>query len=459
MRYYGKRLLLSILHSLIYLKRFFVWIGMRAGRVLGIGVRAYQGTIGLWLYKGLFFLKKRWGGSLHLPGPRMLEFAGKRGTLQFVFLIIGIVLMIPETRLFTASSTGIAGRDTLLYQLVGPGEQDFSLEEITVDDGMFRDDINIPGWREGSLSADQLAAPGGEFSPEFEDLSSISVDGTAVTKPTILPGAELPVEDSASDVEKTGRTKIVRYAVKPGDTIGAIAEAHGVTVATILWANNLSIRSYIRPGDTLDILPVDGVIHKVKSGENVTKIAKTYDTTPDKIIAFNRLQKEGADIIIGEELIIPDGKKPAPIAPARTIAGSALRKITAPPPSITAPAGSGYIWPTNVRRVTQYFGWRHTGIDIAGSAGTPLYAAKSGRVIKSQCGWNGGYGCYIIIDHGNGVHTLYGHNSQLYVSVGDDVEQGQAIAAMGSTGRSTGPHIHFEVRVGGRRANPLQYVR
>ena len=162
--------------------------------------------------------------------------------------------------------------------------------------------------------------------------------------------------------------------------------------------------------------------------------------------------------MIGEELIIPGGEKPQPVyvPPVRK---SALGSIGAPPPSIGAPAGSGYLWPTTVRRITQYFGLRHTGVDIAGPVGTPLYAAKAGIVTKSQCGWNGGYGCYVVVDHGSGVETLYGHASELLVTAGEDVSQGQTIALMGSTGRSTGPHVHFEVHLNRRLQNPLQYIR
>lgn len=98
-------------------------------------------------------------------------------------------------------------------------------------------------------------------------------------------------------------------------------------------------------------------------------------------------------------------------------------------------------------------------MDIAGPIGTAIYAAKGGTVVKAQPGWNGGYGTYIILDHGDGLQTLYGHNSQLFVAVGEVVSQGQTIAAMGSTGRSTGPHLHFEVRVNGSRLNPLKYIR
>src|SRR5690606_15862060 len=142
-------------------------------------------------------------------------------------------------------------------------------------------------------------------------------------------------------------------------------------------------------------------------------------------------------ISIGDQLIIPGGRTPQvrsqpTYTPPSTIQKVAepLNKIAAPQPSVNAPAGSGYVWPTTVRRITQYYGFQHTGVDIAGPIGTPLIAARSGRVIRSQCGWNGGYGCYVILDHGGGIQTLYAHSSRLLVSVNEYVNQGQTIALM-----------------------------
>ena len=178
----------------------------------------------------------------------------------------------------------------------------------------------------------------------------------------------------------------------------------------------------------------------------------------NEIVSYNKLA-DASDIVIGEQLIIPNGVKVAVVYASTPSTKSVFRQVSAPPPSIDAPAGSGFLWPAGVRRISQYYGWQHTGLDIAGPIGTPLYASKSGTVIKSQCGYNGGYGCYIILDHGGGVQTLYGHSSQLLVSVGEKVIQGQTIALMGSTGRSTGPHIHFEVRINGVRENPLKYIK
>jgi murein DD-endopeptidase MepM/ murein hydrolase activator NlpD len=123
------------------------------------------------------------------------------------------------------------------------------------------------------------------------------------------------------------------------------------------------------------------------------------------------------------------------------------------------PSTTKLAWPTSATRITQYFSWRHPGLDLAAKVGTPLYAAESGKVTISQGGYNGGYGNTIVIDHGGGMKTRYGHASKLYVKVGDTVERGEVIAAMGSTGRSTGSHLHFEVIINGTKYNPLSYIR
>ncbi len=436
-------ILLFLLRGLVYLKRAGLWVLQRFLWAFDHLASVYRSTIGFWLYKIFFLFKRKVMGAI---SPQLLT----RGVLQVLSLLIGFIFMFPESKAITKEETFIPGRRTVLYQLVGPGEQDFSLEEIIAEEAVIGVPKDERSWRSGTASAQPGILIGGAIEGANNGLVAVSRGGTALTKPTILPGATLPGVSSSQ-----ARSEVVFYDVRPGDVIGVIAEQYGVSVASILWANNLTVRSYIRPGDKLKIPPVSGIIHTVKKGDTVAKIAKQYKAKEEDIIIFNRLQPGGADIAIGEELVVPGGQREI-VVPVRS---RALVNIVAPSGSIEAPAGSGYIWPAGVRRITQYFGLRHTGVDIGGPFGTAIYAARTGVVTRSGCGWNGGYGCYIVIDHGGGVQTAYGHSSQLYVSVGQEVAQGQTISAMGSTGRSTGPHLHFEVRVNGRRQNPLRYIR
>ena len=455
MKKIGFSILLYLLKGLIYLKRALVWLFNLIFYSVGVLTGWLNRNFGFHIYKIVYRFKKI-TGKIKIPWDnRFIEFFGKRSTLQIVLFVVCVVVMIPHSKLYSRDNTTIAGRDTLLYELVGPGYQDFDIEEVALDITSFEGSSN-PVWREGSVGSVSPSTAGIEVPRETQEIVGVSAGGTALTKPTILPGVDLPTE---ATVDTTGRSDIIYYTVQPGDIIGAIAEKYDISVLTILWANNLTTRSYIRPGDELQILPVDGLIHKVKSGDTVSKIASVYGATIDDIIKTNRLQRDGGDIVIGEELLVPGGEKPTPTPVYTVTAPSSFRSVAAPPPSVNAPAGSGYLWPAGVRYISQYYGWRHTGLDIAGKLGTPIYATRGGTVIKSQCGYNGGYGCYIIIDHGGGVQTLYGHHSELYVSSGQQVSQGQTIAAMGSTGRSTGPHLHFEVIINGYKQNPLQYVR
>jgi murein DD-endopeptidase MepM/ murein hydrolase activator NlpD len=419
--------------------------------------KLYHDTVGFYLYKAFFSLARKIQIFLEPWRNSVVDAFGKRSTLQFVLLAIGIIVMVPHTKLYSQDVIGVPGQKTLLYSLVGPGDLDFAIEEVEIDvTTLGRSDARP--WTEGAVvSQPALVSPNDPIILP-QEITSISAGGSALSKPTIISGdavVTLPTGETGS----TNRTKTVTHKVQSGDTIGAIAERYGISVETILWANNLSARSYIRPGDDLKILPASGVLHKVKRGESVNRIAKLYDVEAEEIIDENRLQNDGSDIVIGEELLVPGARKQSSRVVSASRRSSAFSGVAAPPPSASAPAGSGYLWPTNVRRITQYYGWRHTGLDIGGPVGSPLYASKGGRVIRSQCGWNGGYGCYVIIDHGGGVQTLYAHATRLHVSVGQQVRQGQTIALMGSTGRSTGPHIHYEVRVNGRRQNPLRYIR
>lgn len=273
----------------------------------------------------------------------------------------------------------------------------------------------------------------------------LAQDQTTLLKPIVI----------STEPSTAARQSIETYLVQNGDTISSVAQKFDLNVSTLLWENGLSIRSMLRVGQKISILPTDGISYTLKRGDTLAQIAKRYKINIDTIQDFNNLSDK---LSYGKKIILP-GARPitAPIEyrpPAQTNIASNLK-----PSRVSAPvSNSKFLWPTAARRISQYYGWRHTGVDIAGPIGTPLYAAEDGLVIKA--GWNrGGYGYYIIIDHGNGLATLYGHASKLQVSVGEQVVRGQQIALMGSTGRSTGPHLHFEVRINSRVTNPLRYVR
>lgn len=244
--------------------------------------------------------------------------------------------------------------------------------------------------------------------------------------------------------------RISVYVVRKGDTLSDIASMFNVSVNTIIWANDLSSMRDVHPGDTLVILPISGIDHKVVKGDTLKSIAKKYHGDAGEIAQFNGIDEDSL-LAIGTTIIVPGGEIVAPPAPTRIPGTTALR----------APSRGGgvflpgyYINPLPSGRVTQgIHGWN--GIDIGAARGTPIYAAASGTVVvvRSGGGWNGGYGNYIVIQHNNGTQTLYSHNSSNLVSTGQSVTQGQTIGYVGSSGRSTGTHLHFEVR---GAANPLR---
>ncbi|MBT5808312.1 M23 family metallopeptidase [Candidatus Uhrbacteria bacterium] len=257
-------------------------------------------------------------------------------------------------------------------------------------------------------------------------------------------------EDVRPEVPKRSETE--SYLVQEGDTIGQIAERFGLNISTILWSNSLTFTSTIRPGDTLDILAQDGVLYTVKSGDTLSRIANSYNVEVDTIIKENGLASANA-LSIGDQLLLIDGEPPTPVSTTRRSA-SVAKLFTAP--STTSSSG-GWVWPTDWRVITQYYGWRHTGLDVDGDYSTFSYAARGGVVIYS--GWRNGYGLTVELDHGDGFVTRYAHHSKNYVSYGEVVSTGQALAQTGTTGRSTGTHLHFEIIKNGRFQNPLDYVR
>ncbi len=269
-------------------------------------------------------------------------------------------------------------------------------------------------------------------------------DDTALVKINVPTGANIVVRD-----------RIMTHVVQEGDMVSNIARLYGLSVNTIIWNNDIGSSGVIRPGQQLKILPYDGVLYAVKKNDTLAKIASTYQSSVDSIIEKNKLA-DASDVQIGENIIIPNGIKPVVLVRRSVSTGrEVIENIFYPTPS---DGGTKLLWPTAARRITQYFGFRHTGLDIADKKGTPIYAAEAGKVERVLY-QRTGYGYHIIINHGGDLRTLYGHASKIFVQEGQTVARGDVIALMGSTGRSTGPHLHFEVRVKGKRVNPLGYIK
>ena len=280
---------------------------------------------------------------------------------------------------------------------------------------------------------------------------------SAPSFPSVL-SASVESSNTSTLVSDKNRGEIVEYEVQEGDTVSGIAGKFGLDEETILWQNSLTSASRIKPGQKLEILPVVGVSHKVRKGDTVYSIAKKYDIDPQGIIdfPFNAfVNDETFELAIGQALVVPGG-----IMPAVSTSGSAVatRSRQATPDAGTVVASGSFVWPTQ-GTISQSYAWYHKGIDIANRAAPNILAADSGTVIVA--GWPDGYGYgnRVLIDHGNGMRTLYAHLSGIYVSVGQTVRRGDTIGRMGSTGRSTGTHLHFEVISGGVHLNPLSVLQ
>jgi len=256
---------------------------------------------------------------------------------------------------------------------------------------------------------------------------------------------------TAADVAKVPPPdRISVYVVRPDDTLSEIAGMFGVSVNTIAWANNLSSVRDIHPGDTLIILPISGVQYTIAKGDSLKSLAKKYSADATEIAQFNGLDPN-APLAIGSTIIIPGGE----IAPAPTTTNT---RYSAPESYLGGggAACTGYFTnPVLGALITQgIHGWN--AVDLGAARGTPLRAAADGAVIivRNNGAWNGGYGNYVVITHTNGTQTLYAHMRYAIVSPKQSVLAGQVIGYVGSTGASTGPHLHFEVR---GAANPFAH--
>lgn len=284
---------------------------------------------------------------------------------------------------------------------------------------------------------------------------------------TIVDDSALVPDEGPSgtiaDIEKPANGTISMYIVQPGDTVASVADMFGVTSGTILSANDLKKGAALRAGESLVILPTTGVRYTVQKGDTLAGIAKRYGGNADEIVAYNGL--DSTTLTAGTALIIPNGEVPASATVRTTHVGSASSVARAgsgtsvfahnprePAHNVGAPGSASeiayYIAPLSGYTRTQGI-HGYNAVDLAAPKGTPIMASAGGTVVVAKAGgWNGGYGSYVVISHGNGSQTLYSHMSKVAAYDGESVVQGQVIGYVGATGEATGPHVHFEIRNG-----------
>ncbi|MFN8472480.1 MAG: peptidoglycan DD-metalloendopeptidase family protein [Anaerolineae bacterium] len=328
-----------------------------------------------------------------------------------------------------------------------------------------------------TLSAAKVASP-----------SAATQVQVLATSSDILEAKEMARRDAASSAAKVAapapslESLITTYTIQPGDTLLGIATDHNLSLEALVVANPSlegQINHLILPGDDLRIPPSGGIVHIVKDGDTLDSIASKYETDAATIVGYAPNHVKTDDDLRPEQLLFVPGADialPAPTpAPRQNTLVSVLQPKAAQQPSArnappasapqqparsSAPvAGSGnFRYPTpGGYLITTYFSGWHPGVDFAIAMGTPVYAADGGRVVFS--GWdNTGYGYCIIIDHGNGFRTRYAHLSWIFPSYGQYVHKGEQIGKVGSTGHSSGPHLHFEIILNGVPRNPFAYL-
>ncbi len=455
-------------------------------RVLNFVGRGLSRFIILPLYSAFLLAKIRFEHTIASARGLVFFLFTHRYVSHILLAIIAVTTLASQLTTKPASAQD-AGEHSLLYTLVTRGQEDLIEEQVSP--GYVLADVHY-------LSPDTIqSVPGIDY--DYEP-SPLAADLGIIGNIAVAPKPEFPATPSETDsiepetnipdtttptapVERHGTET---YVVHRGDTLATIARRYQVDVATIQWANNITRVNTLKPGDSLRIPPASGVLHTIKKGETIQQIAKSYKVDAADISQANNLSAKSS-LSIGQELFIPDAaplviakatpsptrttvavRPDVPISRIKDKALDVYQELSntksdarnVPVSADTTGSKTKLLWPTHLHVINQYYGYSHTGLDLDGDYTDPIYASDDGVV--EQAGWNnGGYGLMVLIDHGNGIKTRYAHSSKLYVKAGEQVKRGQVLGMVGTTGRSTGTHLHFEVYVNGKRANPLSYIR
>ncbi len=313
----------------------------------------------------------------------------------------------------------------VLFVVLGSVKFDFVVSASQAAEGLAS--------RNGSASASTLAAP-------LTRSYYRSGDNTAITRQA----------EAHTAIPERPRLEIITYVVQAGDTAEVIAGSFGLQPTTLMWSNPEmeKMPDLLQVGQVLTILPLDGVYHTVAVSETLESLAEKYKVTVEAITtcSFNAIPAD-EQLAVGDKLIIPGGTKPYVAREVTAYQGPVQTEVT----------GAGiFYWPA-AGVLTQGYWYGHRAIDIGGSVGAAIVASDGGYV--SFAGWTDiGYGYLVVLDHANGFQTYYAHLSRIFVSEGETVYAGEVIGAMGSTGNSTGPHLHYEIRYNGYPTNPLIYL-
>jgi len=340
------------------------------------------------------------------------------------------------------------------------------------------------GYTSYEMISSRTADPSPELANKVEDPSAVEI--TNQTSLSInLPNVSQDVAESGIGIRRKAllytlipsrpRSDVITYTVQSGDSLFSIADAFGVKPETLLWGNFETLEDnphLLSKDQILNILPVDGTYYQWHDGDNLQSIASFFGVETEDILSYSGnnfdltlASAESPALEDGQWIILPGGKRAikdwGPPAISRTNPASAKYYGPGHCGSVYEGAfGTGtFVWPTTATHISGYqYSSIHPAIDIGGAIGNAIFASDSGVVVYA--GWsNFGYGYMIVIDHGNGWQSAYAHLSAVAVTCGQSVFQGGYIGALGSTGNSSGPHLHFELVYNGAKPNPLDYLQ